>query len=80
MPSGFSIGNDSVTIEQSVRLLGIDLDNQLNFNLHIKKICKSDSNQLNALVKLKEFLRNDSDDNGYDSSFEELLESLEKSQ
>ena len=25
--SGFSVGDDSVTIEQSVRLLGIDLDN-----------------------------------------------------
>ena len=25
--SGFSVGDDSVTIEQYVRLLGIDLDN-----------------------------------------------------
>ena len=56
IPSGFSIGNDSVTIEQSVRLLGIDLNNQLNFNLHIRKICKSAFNQLNALFRVKGLL------------------------
>ena len=33
----FSIGNDSVTIEQSIGLSGNDLDNQLNLDLHIKK-------------------------------------------
>ena len=56
IPSGFSNGNDNVTIEQSVRLLGIDLNNQLNFNLHIRKICASAFNQLNALIRLKGFL------------------------
>ena len=54
--SGFSIGNDTVTIEQSVRVLGTDLDNRLNFNLHIREIFKSASNQLNALVRLEGFL------------------------
>ena len=56
MPSGFSNGNDNVTIEQSVRLLGIDLNNQLNFNLYTRKICTSAFNQLNALIRLKGFL------------------------
>ena len=55
--SGFSIGNGSVTTEQSVRGLGIDLDNQLNLNLYIRKIFKSAFNHLNALVKRKSFLR-----------------------
>ena len=54
--SVFSIGSDSVNIEQSIKLLGIHLDNQLNFNLHIKKICKSASHPLNTLVRRKEFL------------------------
>ena len=45
IPSGFSIGNDNVTIQQSVRLLRIDLHNQLDFNLRIRKIDKSASNQ-----------------------------------
>ena len=29
---------------------------ELNFNLHISKICKSAANQLNALIRLKQFL------------------------
>ena len=56
IPTGFSIGTDIVSIEKSVKLLGIHLDNRLNFNLHINTICKSASNQLNALVRLKKFL------------------------
>ena len=56
IPTGFSIGTDIVSIEKSVKLLGIHLDNRLNFNLHINTICKSASSQLNALVRLKKFL------------------------
>ena len=54
--TGFSIGTGIVSIEKSVKLLEIHLDNSLNFNLHINTICKSASNQLNTLVRLKEFL------------------------
>ena len=50
IPTGFSIGTDIVSIEKSVKLLGIHLDNRLNFNLHINTICKSASNQLNTLL------------------------------
>ena len=56
IPVGFSIGTDIASIEKSVKLLGIHLHNRLNFNLHINIICKSVSNQLNALVRLKQFL------------------------
>ena len=37
---------------------GITVDNKLNFNLNIDKICLKNENQLNALVRLKLFLRN----------------------
>ena len=40
----------------SVELLGIQIDDKLNFNPHISKICKSAANQLNALIRLKQFL------------------------
>ena len=56
MPTGFSIGTDIVSLEKSVKLLGMHLDKCLNFNLHINTICKSTSNQLNALVRLKKCL------------------------
>ena len=38
IPPGFSVGTDIVSIEKSVKLLGIHLDNRLNFNLHINTI------------------------------------------
>ena len=35
----------------SGELLGIQLDDQLNFIPHISNICKSAANQLNALIR-----------------------------
>ena len=56
IPTGFSNGTDIVSIEKSVKRLGIHLGNRLNFNLHINTVCKSASNQLNVLVRLNKFL------------------------
>ena len=39
-----------------VKLLGIEIDDKLNFNHHINSICKSASNQLSALKILKHLL------------------------
>ena len=39
-----------------VKLLGIETGDKLNFNHHINNICKSASNQLNALIRLKHLL------------------------
>ena len=36
----------------SVRLLGIQLDDNINFSLHVSNICKSAANQLSALIRL----------------------------
>ena len=48
---------DNQTIKQvpSVELLGIHLDDKLNFNLHIGNICRSAAKQLNALIRLKSY-------------------------
>ena len=40
-----------------MKLLGLQLDDKLNFNLHISHICKSAANQLNALIRLKKFMK-----------------------
>ena len=50
------VDNQVIKLVSSVELLGIQIDDKLNFNLHISKICKSVAKQLNALIRLKEFL------------------------
>ena len=40
----------------NVKMIGVHIDGILNFNLHIDIICKSASNQLNALLRLKRYL------------------------
>ena len=50
------ISNEDIQIVPLVKLLGITIDNRLNFSEHISSICKSAANQLNALVRLKTFL------------------------
>ena len=46
------IGNEKISSTSSVKLLGVHIDDKLNFNEHVNKICKSAGNQLNALIRL----------------------------
>ena len=53
----FKIGDKVNEASPSVKLLGVQIDNKLNFNLYITKIRRSAANQLNAfLITLKQFL------------------------
>ena len=54
--TNFQVDNQVIKSVSSVELLGIQIDGKLNFNLHISKICKSAANQLNSLIRLKQFL------------------------
>ena len=49
------IGDKIIKASSSVKLLGVQIDNQLNFNVHISNICRSAANQFNALIRLKRF-------------------------
>ena len=49
----------NLEIAPLVKLLGIQIDSQVNFNMHINNICKSAAKQLNALIRLNCFLRID---------------------
>ena len=51
-----TIVNQTIKSLPSVELLGVHLDEKLNFNLHISNICRSAANQLNALIRLKSYL------------------------
>ena len=52
----FEIEDKVIEASPSVKSLGVLIDDKLNFNLHITNICRSAANQLNALVRLKQFL------------------------
>ena len=51
-----NIDQKEIKAVSKVRLLGIEIDDKLYFNHHINNICKSASNQLNALIRLKHLL------------------------
>ena len=48
--------NQQIKHLPSVKLLGLQLENKMNLNMHISNICKSAANQLNALIRLKKFM------------------------
>ena len=54
--TNFQVDNQVIKSVSSVELLGIQIDDKLNLNLHISKTFKSAANQLNALKRLKQFL------------------------
>ena len=54
-----TVNNQQINVVSSVKLLGLQLDDKLNFNLHISNICKSAANQLNALIRLKKFMNSE---------------------
>ena len=48
-----NIENQKVSSQTSVKLFGITIDNKINFNEHISKLCKFASAQLNAIFRLR---------------------------
>ena len=50
------IGDKIINASSPVKLLGVQIDDKLNFNFHISNICRSAANQLNVLIRLKSFL------------------------
>ena len=49
---GIAVGNQQSKLVSFEKLLLLQLDGKLNFNLHTCSICKSAANQLNALIRL----------------------------
>jgi uncharacterized protein YpmS len=45
----FTIDGNKIECESEVKLLGVTIDFQLNFNEHVSNICKKASRQLNVL-------------------------------
>ena len=50
------IENKKITSEHSVRLLGIEIDNQLIFDNHAPTLCKKAGSQLNTICRLTKYI------------------------
>ena len=51
-----SLSHKNIKSEKTVKLLGVKLDNKLNFDAHISELCKKAATQLNVLKRLKQFI------------------------
>ena len=51
-----NIDGNAVKTEDTVKLLGVQLDSKLKFNEHVQSVCKKAAKQINALQRLSKFL------------------------
>ena len=51
-----NINNSIISSEKSVTLLGIEIDNKLNFDKQVSDICRNANNQLNAIERIQNCL------------------------
>ena len=51
-----NINDLTINSENSVKLLGIEIDNKLSFEQHIYTLCNKASNQLNAIGRIQKFM------------------------
>ena len=53
------IDNDVIECSRSVKLLGVTIDNKLDFNEHISKLCKTVSTKLHDLARVSNIMSRD---------------------
>ena len=51
--------NEVIECSKSVKLLGITIDNKLDFNEHVSKLCKKVSSKLHALARIANYMSQD---------------------
>ena len=67
------IGSAKIEIKNTVKPLGITIDNKLNCEEHISELCKKASTQLNAISLLQRFRCLRIIYNNYPSGYQTLL-------
>ena len=50
------VGQTEIKSSKTINILGIELDNNLKFNLHIDEVCSQTGKQVNALKRIKHYL------------------------
>ena len=53
------LGVENISNDQSVELLGIKIDKDLNFSEHVTKLCKKGNQKLHALARISKYLSKD---------------------
>ena len=51
-----NIANDKIANSSYEKVLGINFDNKLNFNIHVTKLCKRAGHKLHALARISNFM------------------------
>ena len=54
-----NVQNEIIECSNSVKLLGITIDNKLNFDEHLNKLCKKASQKIHALARISNVMSND---------------------
>ena len=55
-PQKFSVNNFTIDESVEVQLLGLTIDNELNFSKHIGKLCRNAQYKLNVLRRIRKYL------------------------
>ena len=50
-----NLGSENISCSSSVDLLGIQINENLNFNEHVSKLCKKGTQKLHALARISKF-------------------------
>ena len=53
------LGNDTIDSSETVKLLGVLIDKQLNSNEHVSKLCKKGNQKLHTLARIPRYLSKD---------------------
>ena len=56
VPKSITIGDCVIEANNQVVLLGISIDNKLNFDLHVSKLCQKAARQLKVLIRFRTLL------------------------
>ena len=51
----FKIGEAEIECEESVKLLGVEINSHLKFDIHISAMCRKASQQINVLKRIGQF-------------------------
>ena len=52
----FNLSGNKIVCEDNVKLLGVTIDSDLNFDNHISEMCKKTSRQLNILKRIGKYM------------------------